>query len=254
MRSIALSHRFETRKVPDVDGTFWFLKILTTAMGEATSDYFVHHFNPEVAVLCTGVVFAAVLYRQLVEPAYRATWYWAAVVMVSVFGTMCADVVHVGLGVPYVVSASVFAVALVVVFVSWSHVEHTLSIHSITTTRRELFYWLAVIVTFALGTAAGDWTAVTLHLGYFGSGVLFTVLFCLPIIGFAVLRLNAIAMFWTAYILTRPMGASFADWLGVSHERGGLDWGTGKVALALSALIVVTVAVRARHDRAIALA
>ena len=174
--------------------------------------------------------------------------------MVSVFGTMCADVVHVGLGVPYAVSTSVFAVALVVVFVSWSRVEHTLSIHSIVTTRRELFYWLAVTVTFALGTAVGDLTATTLHLGYFGSGVLFTVLFCLPAIGYAVFRLNSIAMFWTAYILTRPMGASFADWLGVSHERGGLDWGTGKVSLALSAMIVVTVALRARHDRSVALA
>ena len=254
MRRIALSHRFASRKVPEVDGTFWFLKILTTAMGEATSDFFVHHYNPEVAVACTGVVFVAVLYRQLVEPTYRATWYWAAVVMVSVFGTMCADVVHVGLGVPYAVSTSVFAVALVVVFVSWSRVEHTLSIHSIVTTRRELFYWLAVTVTFALGTAVGDLTATTLHLGYFGSGVLFTVLFCLPAIGYAVFRLNSIAMFWTAYILTRPMGASFADWLGVSHERGGLDWGTGKVSLALSAMIVVTVALRARHDRSVALA
>jgi uncharacterized membrane-anchored protein len=117
-----------------------------------------------------------------------------------------------------------------------------------------MFYWLAVTVTFALGTAVGDLTATTLHLGYFGSGVLFTVLFFLPAIGYAVFHLNAIAMFWTAYILTRPMGASFADWLGVSHERGGLNWGTGKVSLALSAIIVVTVVLRARHDRSVALA
>ena len=252
MRSVSLSRSFATRKVPEIDATFWFLKILTTAMGEATSDFFVHRYNPELAVVCAGVVFAVVLFWQLSEPTYQATWYWAAVVMVSVFGTMCADVVHVGLGIAYIVSTSVFALALVFVFVTLSRVEHTLSIHSITTTRRELFYWLAVTVTFALGTAVGDLTAVTFHLGYFGSGVLFTVLFCLPAIGFAVFRLNAIAMFWTAYILTRPMGASYADWLGVSHERGGLNWGTGKVSLGLTAMIVITVEFRARHDRSVA--
>ncbi len=215
-------HRqFATSKVPRVTPLFWFLKILTTAMGEATSDYFVNRFNPEVAVLVTGVVFFVVLWWQLRAITYRATTYWAAVVMVSVFGTMCADVVHVALHVPYIVSALCFSVALIVVFVWWRRVEGTLSIHSITSTRRELFYFLTVTVAFALGTAVGDLTAITLHLGFFGSGFLFTGLIALPLLVFAVARRHAILLFWTAYVLTRPLGASFADAIGKPRVAGG---------------------------------
>jgi uncharacterized membrane-anchored protein len=219
-------------------------------MGEATSDFFVHRFTPEIAVLAGGVVFALVLWQQLKAPRYLTLTYWATVVMVSVFGTMCADTLHVGLGIPYVVSASVFAIALAAIFVTWSRTEHSLSIHSITTTRRELFYWATVTATFALGTAVGDLTATTLHLGYLGSGIMFAGIFCLPIIGYVVFRLNAIAMFWTAYVLTRPFGASFADYLGVSHHRGGLNWGPGNVAMLFSAFIVVGVAVLYWRERA----
>ena len=177
---LSLKRHFRSSKVPDIDGTFWFLKILTTAMGEATSDFFVHRFAPEVAVLGGGVVFAVVLYWQLRCPRFLVAYYWAAVVMVSVFGTMCADVVHVGFGVPYLVSSVGFALALAAIFVLWQRVEGTLSIHSITSTRRELFYWATVTATFALGTATGDMTATTLHLGYFSSGVLFVALFLVP--------------------------------------------------------------------------
>jgi uncharacterized membrane-anchored protein len=163
--------------------------------------------------------------------------------MVSVFGTMCADVLHVQFGIPYAVSAAFYAVALAVIFISWRVFEGTLSIHSITTARRELFYWLTVTATFALGTAVGDLTATTLHLGYFGSGVLFTVLFLLPALGFLIFRLNAIACFWTSYVLTRPLGASFADWFGVSRARGGLNYGTAHVSLLLTGIIVLLVVV-----------
>jgi uncharacterized membrane-anchored protein len=243
-------HRsFRSSKVPDVDATFWFLKILTTAMGEATSDFLVHRFSPALAVLGGGVVFAVVLYWQLRSPRYLVVTYWSAVVMVSVFGTMCADVVHVGFGVPYLISTIGFAVALVTVFSTWQRTEKTLSIHSIATTRRELFYWATVTTTFALGTAAGDMTANTLHLGYFSSGVLFAVLITLPGLGLRYLKLNAIAMFWSAYILTRPLGASFADWAGVSHVRGGLNWGPGNVAMLLSAAICLVVWSLARRAR-----
>jgi uncharacterized membrane-anchored protein len=226
----------------NIDGVFWVLKLLSTAMGEATSDFLVHRFNPELAVLGAGVVFAAVLWWQLTAPRFFISTYWSAVVMVSVFGTMCADVLHVAFGVPYVVSALSFSVALVVIFVSWSRVEHTLSIHSITTTRRELFYWAAVTVAFALGTAVGDFSAYTVGLGFLRSGLIFAIIFCLPIVGFFLLRLNAVAMFWTAYILTRPLGASFADYLGKSHDQGGLNWGPGNVSFMFSAVIVVIVA------------
>jgi len=247
--SLSLHHRFRSSKVPDVTGSFWFLKILTTAMGESTSDFFVHRFSPAAAVLAGGLVFVLALYWQLRSPRFLVVTYWSAVVMVSVFGTMCADVVHVGFGVPYVVSATCFALALVAVFVTWHRYERTLSIHSITTTRRELFYWAAVTTTFALGTATGDLVAVPLHLGYFRSGVLFLILFLLPGLAYRFLHVNAIAAFWTAYVLTRPFGASFADWIGVSHLRGGLNWGPGNIAVLLTAAIVITVASLRRTQR-----
>ena len=237
-----LGRQFSTSKVPRVTPIFWVLKILTTAMGEATSDYFVSRFNSEAAVLVTGVIFVVVLWWQLRSPAYRATTYWAAVVMVSVFGTMCADVVHVAFHVPYVVSALSFSVVLVTVFLWWHKVEGTLSIHSITSTRREFFYFLTVTVAFALGTAVGDLTAISWHLGFFSSGFLFAGLIALPLLAFGVTRRHAILWFWTAYVLTRPLGASFADGMGKPRVAGGLGWGSGTVSLSLSAIIVLVVA------------
>jgi uncharacterized membrane-anchored protein len=245
---LRLSHSFDASKVPSITVVFWILKVLTTAMGEATSDYFVNRFNSEAAVLVAGAVFVVVLWWQLRAPRYAAVTYWSAVVMVSVFGTMCADVVHVALGVPYVVSALTFAVVLVAVFWWWWKSEGTLSFHSIRSTQRELFYWLAVTVTFALGTAVGDLTAFTFKLGFFSSGILFAVLICVPAVGFFALRLNAIAMFWSAYILTRPLGASFADGLGKPRLSGGLGWGSGHVALVLTGVIAVVVALVAASD------
>ena len=241
--------RFESGKVPEITFSFWFVKVLTTAMGESTSDFFVHRFVPELAVLVAGGVFAVALVYQLRAPRYRTVTYWSAVVMVSVFGTMCADVVHVGLGVAYLVSSVGFALALTLIFLYWQRSGRTLSIHSIVNARRELFYWATVTATFALGTAVGDMTAVTLHLGYFGSGLLFVALMTLPVFGYRYLHLNAIGTFWTAYVLTRPLGASFADWVGVSHVRGGLNWGPGTVAIGFSCLIVVGVATMAIRER-----
>ena len=246
--SLDLRRTFRDSKVPSVDGFFWFLKLLTTAMGEATSDFFVHRFNPELAVVCGALVFFAVLWWQLAKPRYFIVPYWSAVVMVSIFGTMCADVLHVGLGVPYVVSASGFAVVLAAVFLTWSRVEHTLSIHTITSTRRELFYWATITTTFALGTAVGDLTASTFGLGYLTSGILFAFIFALPVLGFAVFRLNAITMFWTAYVLTRPLGASFADYLAMPPDHGGLGWGPGNVALFFGAFFVLGVVALGTRD------
>jgi uncharacterized membrane-anchored protein len=240
---VNIRQQFRSSKVPPINGVFWFLKLLTTAMGEATSDYFVHHFAPAAAVLVTGVVFVVVLLWQLRFPRFSVLPYWLSVVMVSVFGTMCADALHVGLGVPYVVSVVSFAIVLALVFSSWYRVEGTLSIHSITSTRRELFYWATITATFALGTAVGDMTATTLNLGYFSSGVLFVGLFLVPSVLYRLVRLNVIVTFWASYILTRPLGASFADWLGVSHVRGGLNWGNGNVALLFSAVIAIVIAI-----------
>jgi uncharacterized membrane-anchored protein len=248
---VALSRgrTFESSKVPrTITPVFWGLKVLTTAMGEATSDYFVNRFDPRAAVACTAVVFVAVLWWQLRSTTYGTVNYWSAVVMVSVFGTMCADVVHVEFGVPYVVSASNFALALALLFWWWFRVEGTLSIHSIVTTRRELFYWGTVTVAFALGTAVGDFTATVAKLGYFSSGLLFTGLIVLPALGYLIWRLNAVLMFWIAYVLTRPLGASFADWMGKPRIVGGLGWGSGNVALTLTSVIVVAVATLALFE------
>jgi uncharacterized membrane-anchored protein len=231
-------------KVPEVTLIFWVAKILTTGMGETTSDFLNHQFDPKITVVASGLVLAAVIAVQFRAKRYSAWIYWSAVVMVSIFGTMCADVLHVALGIPYVVSTAFFAVALAAVFVVWYRVEGTLSIHSIHTPRRELFYWLTVVTTFALGTATGDLTATTFKLGYFSSGVMFAVVFALPAVAYK-FGLNGIVAFWFAYIVTRPFGASFADWMGVNHGRGGLDWGTGPVSLVLGALIVVLVGVLA---------
>jgi uncharacterized membrane-anchored protein len=225
-------------KVPEITVAFWITKVLTTGMGESTSDYLVQTLGPIVAIGIGFVVFAVALAVQFRLNRYVAGVYWFAVVMVSVFGTMCADVLHVGFGIPYVVSTAFFAVVLAAIFVAWYLTQRTLSIHSITTRPRELFYWATVLATFALGTAAGDLTATTLHLGFLGSGILFAVVIAVPAIAWWKLRLNAIVAFWFAYVTTRPLGASFADWMAVPHARGGLDWGTGPVSLGLSAVIV----------------
>jgi uncharacterized membrane-anchored protein len=173
---------------------------------------------------------------------YLAWTYWFAVVMVGVFGTMAADVLHVGFGVPYFASTALYAVVLVAVFTTWQRTERDLSIHSIVTPRREAFYWAAVVATFALGTAVGDLTAVTFHLGYFFSMVLFAGLITIPAIGYRWFNWNAIFAFWFAYVLTRPLGASFADWVGKPSNVGGLGVGDGRVSLVLTVVIVIFVA------------
>lgn len=229
-------------KVPEVTAFFWIVKALTTGMGESTSDFLVHHLVPEIAVVLGGIAFVVALYLQFAKDRYVPWAYWLAVAMVGVFGTMCADVLHVGLGVPYIVSTVFYAVVLAVVFWAWQRSEGTLSIHSIRTPRRETFYWAAVLATFALGTAAGDLTAVTFGLGYFGSGLMFAAVIAVPAIGYRRFGMNSILAFWFAYVITRPLGASFADWLAVSPARGGLGLGTGPVSFVLAAMIAGFVA------------
>ncbi len=229
-------------KVPQrITALFWVLKILTTAMGEATSDYLVHGYNPYAAVVAGFVGFAIAMVLQYRVPRYVPWTYWLAVLMVAVFGTMAADVFHVEFGVPYVASTVVFAVSLAIVFTAWARSEGTLSIHSITTTRRETFYWLAVLATFAMGTALGDLAAYTANLGFASAGLLFAVAFVIPGILWRVAGLNAILAFWTAYVMTRPLGASFADWTGKSRAARGLGYGDGPVAAVLFVLIVALV-------------
>jgi uncharacterized membrane-anchored protein len=234
-------NREHLSKVPEVTAFFWIVKALTTAMGESTSDFLVHSLVPEIAVVLGGIAFCIALYLQFSKDRYVPWAYWLAVAMVGVFGTMAADVLHVGLGVPYIVSTVFYAIVLAVVFRVWFVSEGTLSIHSITTPRRELFYWAAVLATFALGTAAGDLTAVTFGLGYFGSILLFLAIIAIPAIGYFRFGMNSILAFWFAYVVTRPVGASVADWLSVSSARGGLALGTGPVSLVLAAAIAAFV-------------
>jgi uncharacterized membrane-anchored protein len=228
-------------RVPEVTVYFWVIKALSTAFGESTSDYLVHAIDPVVAVGIGFVVFVVALLLQFRQRRYVALAYWFAVVGVGVFGTMAADVLHVKFHVPYAASTLLYAVALAAVFLTWGNTEHTLSIHTINSGRRECFYWAAVMATFAMGTALGDLTAVTLHLGYLGSAVLFAALMLVPAAGYWVLGMNPILTFWVAYVLTRPLGASVADYFGKPVSHGGRGWGDGPVTLLLGLAIAVLV-------------
>lgn len=236
-------------KVPEVTALFWVVKILSTGVGETSSDYLAHTIGPVIAVLIGGVLLVASLVWQFRSARYQPWRYWSAVLMVSVFGTMVADVLHVVLGIPYMISTIAFAIMLSLVFLCWYRSEGTLSIHTINSRRSESFYWATVLVTFALGTAVGDLTAATFGWGYFASGMVFLALIAIPAIGYARFGLNEVFAFWAAYVLTRPLGASFADWFAVSRERGGLDHGAGWISLILLAVIVFLVAYLARVEQ-----
>jgi len=229
-------------RVPRIIPIFWVIKALSTAAGESTSDYLVHAISPVGAVGIGFLAFLGALAIQFSRHRYVAWAYWLAVCMVGVFGTMAADVLHVGFHVPYVASSALYAICLAAVFVVWERTEHTLSIHTIDTPRREAFYWAAVVATFATGTAVGDLSATTLHLGYGHSALLFIGLMAIPVLGYVAFGLNGVGAFWIAYVLTRPIGASFSDWIGKSHAVGGLGVGDGTVALIFFAAIVVLVA------------
>jgi uncharacterized membrane-anchored protein len=239
---VGTRHQGLLSKVPEVTVFFWIVKALTTALGESTSDYLVHRISPVAAVLIGFTAFCIALGVQLTVRRYLAWAYWFAVAMVGVFGTMAADVLHVGLGVPYVVSSVLFLIVLGAVFATWYAVEKTLSIHSIYTPRRECFYWAAVVSTFAMGTAVGDLSAITFHLGYLLAALMFGALILIPVVGYFRLGWNAVFAFWFAYVLTRPLGASVADWLGKPKNLRGLGIGSGPVSLVLAVLIACFVA------------
>ena len=240
-------------RVPDPTASFWVTKAASTALGEAVSDYSIRVLPPVLAVLLGFALFVAALAFQLTRGRYIPEVYWLTVAAVGIFGTMAADVVHVVIGLPYAVSSTLYALVLAAVFVTWWRVERTLSVHAVTTTRREVFYWAAVVGTFALGTAVGDFTAVGLGLGYLPSIALFAVLILVPALGYRFLRFNPVFAFWFAYVLTRPLGASVADWLGKPVPEGGVGLGSGWVSLAFAVVMVALVAtmrIRARSARA----
>jgi uncharacterized membrane-anchored protein len=237
-------------KVPEITALFWVIKLLTTGTGEAASDYLAG-----ISVVLAGglgfVGFVVAMVWQLRTDRYVTGVYWFAVAMIAVFGTMAADGLHVVLGIPYVVSTIFYAVVVAAILGLWYRSEGTLSIHSITTKRREMFYWITVLATFALGTAAGDLTAASMHLGYFWSTVLFTAVIAVPAIGWWRFGLNPILAFWFAYIVTRPVGASLADWFGKPPSKHhGLGYGDGTVTMIATLAIVglVYYVARTRSD------
>jgi uncharacterized membrane-anchored protein len=236
-------------KVPEITLIFWVLKLLTTGMGEAMSDFLGQNSVPLAAVVgFFGLVLA--LRLQLGQPQYRAPYYWFAVMMVAVFGTMAADAIHDGTGLGYGVTTPAFALIVAAIFVLWYRSEGTLSIHSIDTRRRECFYWAAVLGTFALGTAAGDLTAYQLNLGFWASALLFAGVIAIPAIAWSRGVMNPIVAFWFAYIVTRPLGASFAD--GFSKPtNGGLNLGDGTVSAIALVVFVALVAYVTRRDNGV---
>src|ERR1700682_1383061 len=176
---------------------------------------------------------------------YNAFAYWAAVMMVACVGAMAADVIHHQLGVSFTMFTLFCALGVAATFWAWHRIANTLSVHSITTRRREVFYWLTVSFTFALGTAAGDLTASQLHFGLAGSIVLFAIIMAVPALGCWRFRLNSVVAFWFAYIVTRPLGASVADWVSKPTKVGGLDYGAGPAAAVLLVMALILVAVAA---------
>jgi uncharacterized membrane-anchored protein len=215
-------------RVPKVTVDFWLIKLMAVTVGETAADFL--NANLGLGLSKTswimGVILFAALILQFAQKKYVPWIYWLAVVFISVVGTLITDNLVDHLGVSLETTSAVFSIALVATFVVWYAFERTLSIHTIYTTRREAFYWLAILFTFALGTAAGDLAAEGLGLGYLQAGLMYGAVIGAIAIAFYGFRMNAIAAFWLAYIATRPMGASFGDLLSQSAEDGGLGFGT----------------------------
>ena len=228
-------------KLPEITALFWAIKVLTTGMGEVFADFLAHLLTLATATGLGGIGLMAALALQLYARRYVPWLYWLTVVMVSIFGTLFADLLKDEWGISLAASTAGFIIAQVAVFAGWYAAEKNLSVHHINTYRREAFYWLTVLVTFALGTALGDFTAVILHWGFFWSGVLFALCIAIPYVGYRWFGMNEIFAFWFAYTLTRPLGASFSDWLWIPEAHGCLGLGSGPVSLALMFMIIVLV-------------
>jgi uncharacterized membrane-anchored protein len=216
-------------KVPEVTIFFWVIKIMCTTIGETAADYVndTLGFGLTKTTYVAGALLVVLLLVQFRLRRYVPAAYWSVVVVISVFGTLITDNMTDRYNVPLTTSTIAFAIVLAVVFAVWYAVERTLSIHTIYTTRREAFYWLAILFTFALGTAAGDLMAEQFDLGYAVSIVIFGGLIALVGLGHYAFGMNSVLSFWLAYILTRPLGASIGDELSQnSHKYGGLGLGT----------------------------
>ena len=230
-------------RVPNVTIEFWLIKLMAVTMGETAADYLA--VNLGLGLTATSVLMASVLVGALVlqfrQKRYVPWSYWLAVVLISIVGTLITDNLVDNFGVSLVTTTIFFSVALGLTFAAWYLVESTLSIHTIFTTRRERFYWLAILFTFALGTAAGDLVAERFGLGYMATGILFGLIIASITCGYYFLRLDGVWAFWIAYIFTRPLGASFGDLLSQPKDYGGLGLGTIVTSAVFLAVIVAIV-------------
>jgi uncharacterized membrane-anchored protein len=241
-------------KVPEITVYFWIIKVLCTTVGETAADFLNDNlgFGLTNTSILMSVVLIVVLVFQFRARKYVPGVYWLAVVLISVVGTLISDNLTDNFGVSLVTTTIAFAIALSVTFAVWYWKERTLSIHTIVTTRREAFYWLAILFTFALGTSAGDLTAEKLNVGYANSVLLFGGLIGVVAIAHFRFKLNAVAAFWIAYVLTRPLGASIGDWMSQPRHDGGLALGTtGTSAIFLATILgLVCFLTVTRIDRA----
>jgi len=249
---MTITTRTLLNKVPEVTLAFWIAKLATTAFGEAFSDFvfFNDYIGQHVAIVLGLGLLVACLGVQLSRTRYVPVVYWGAVTAVSIFGTMSADFLNKDLGMPLWASTLALLVLQAGVFVAWWRSEHTLDVHSINTRRRESYYWLTVLFTFALGTAAGDFAADSLGLGTLASTFVFLAIILVPFIGYRKLGLNGVLAFWFAYTVTRPLGASFADWMSVPAPYGdGLQLGTGRMSLVFGVALAAVISYLALRHR-----
>lgn len=231
-------------KVPAITIFFWIIKVLCTTVGETAADFLNGslHLGLTGTTAVMGSLLIVALVVQFRVQRYVPAIYWLAVVLISVVGTLITDNLTDNFGISLVTTTVVFSVCLALTFIAWYMKEKTLSVHTIVTTRREAFYWTAILFTFALGTAAGDLAAESLKWGYFNSAMIFAGLIALVTVAHKVFKLNAVLAFWLAYILTRPLGASIGDYLSQMPDAGGLGLGTiNTSAIFLSAILITVV-------------
>ncbi len=228
-------------KVPEITLLFWVVKVLTTCGGEAVSDYLALG-NRQVGAVVEAGLFVIALVWQFRTRRYVAAAYWSLAYAIAIFGTGVSDALHLFVGIPYAGTTLLWSVVLALVFWLWYRSEGTLSIHSVVTRRREAYYWAVVFATFALGTALGDFTASVLGLGYLASGIMFFLIILIPAVAWSRFELNAIAAFWFAYVVTRPLGASFADYIGRKQSLSGLGFGSGRIAVIVTITVACLVA------------
>ena len=230
-------------KVPQITLAFWVIKVFSTTVGETAADYLndTLGFGLTVTSIVTGIVFLIALGVQFWTRRYVPAVYWITVVLISVVGTLITDNLTDAAGVPLWVSTLVFSALLALTFIVWYAKERTLSIHSIVTRRREAFYWLAILFTFALGTAAGDLVSEALGLGYLVAAILFAAVIAAVALAYFVFHANAVVCFWIAYILTRPLGASLGDLASQPVSDGGMGLGTTVTSAVFLVVIVALV-------------